>query len=273
MIDILVMIKAFILGLVEGLTEFLPVSSTGHLILADHFLHFRQGPITPEIAATFEVVIQLGSILAVVVFFWKRLWSTIDFREGKARNKLNIFHIIIGILPAGVLGVLFQSDIKEKLFGPTTVIYALIVGGILMLVAELYSRKTTPATVTLDQLTYKQAFVIGLFQCLALWPGFSRSGSTISGGLFVRASHSVAAEFSFIVAVPIMFGATALDLYKSAHFLTMDLLPVFLTGMITAFVVALIAIVSFLKLVSRLKLIPFAIYRFIIAIVLLFFIA
>ncbi|WP_336882025.1 undecaprenyl-diphosphate phosphatase [Priestia koreensis] len=270
MIDFLVLVKAFILGLVEGLTEFLPVSSTGHLILADHFLNFRQGVITKQVATTFEVVIQLGSILAVVVVFWKRLWSSVDFRKRNFTHSFNIFHIIIGMVPAGVLGVLFQSDIKDKLFGPQTVVYALIAGGILMLVAELYSRKTVPTTVTMDELSYKQAFAIGLFQCLALWPGFSRSGSTIAGGLFVRASHQIAAEFSFIVAVPIMFGATALDLYKSAEYLSMDLWPVFAVGLVTAFLVALLAIVTFLKLVSRLKLIPFAIYRFVIAIILLF---
>ncbi|SDW66098.1 Undecaprenyl-diphosphatase [Marininema mesophilum] len=258
-------IKAIILGLVEGLTEFLPVSSTGHMIMAADLMNF-----TGERVKTFEVVVQLGSILAVVVVFWRRLLSIVGLAKAPGPDtgagKLNIIHVLLAMLPATVLGLLARDWIKEYLFGENmqTVILALIAGGILMIFAEKFSRPAV--TETLDQVTYKQAIGIGFFQCLALWPGFSRSGSTISGGLLVGMSHRVAAEFTFIVAVPMMIAASGLDLYKSWGVLSTSDIPMFVAGFITAFLVALFAIVTFLKLISKVKLTPFALYRFAVAI-------
>lgn len=254
-----------IMGAVEGLTEFLPVSSTGHMILVGHLIGFEG-----DKAKTFEVVVQLGSILAVVVVFWKRLWSLVGIGRVKQGPSLNLLHIIIGMIPAGLLGFLFHDKIKEILFGPGPVVISLIAGGILMIIAERFSKPSTAKT--LDDITYKQAFTIGMFQCLALWPGFSRSGSTISGGLLARVSHTAAAEYTFILAVPMMVAATGLDLIKSWNELSAADIPLFATGFITAFVVAMLAIVSFLKLLSRVKLTPFAYYRFIIAAVFYFFV-
>lgn len=260
-------IKAIIMGLVEGLTEFVPVSSTGHLILVGDLLNF-----TGQKATVFEVVIQLGSILAVVVVFWKRLWSLFGFYK-KDHNaiggNLNLIHIILAMLPAVVIGLLLHDFIKKVLFHPLPVVLALIAGGILMIFAE---KKKTPVTAgSLDEVTYKQAFGIGLFQVLALWSGFSRSGATIAGGLLLGLTHKTAAEFTFIVAVPIMFAASGLDLVKNLDVLSTSDIPVFAAGFITAFLVAMLAIVSFLKLLSKIKLTPFAIYRFVLAAVFIIF--
>ena len=204
-------------------------------------------------------MIQLGSILAVVVVFWKRILSLMGMRRYRGRTQehhnfpsFNVLHVLLGIMPFMVGGVVFHDFIKQKLFSPHTVVIGLVVGGILMIVAErLYSH--TSDTTTLDSLTYRQALFVGLFQCLALWPGFSRSGSTISGGLLMGMNHKVASEFT--------------DLYDSWAYLQASDIPLFVTGFITAFVVALFAITFFLKLISKIKLTPFAYYRFILAIV------
>lgn len=252
-------ITAIIMGFVEGLTEFLPVSSTGHLILTGQLLNFNG-----DVAKTFEIVIQLGSILAVVVVYWRRFVDLIIGVFSKTnRNGLNLLHIILAMIPAVILGLVLHDFIKNALFSPSTVVVGLIAGGILMIIAE--NKKGKQMTVTLDKVSYRQAFVIGIYQCLALWPGFSRSGSTISGGLLVGTNHKVAAEFSFIVAVPMMIAASGLDLLKSYKELSSHDVPLFLIGFIAAFIVALIAIKVFLNLISKVKLKPFAYYRFVLA--------
>ncbi|ELY3542948.1 undecaprenyl-diphosphate phosphatase [Cronobacter turicensis] len=264
MTDMHSLLVAAILGIVEGLTEFLPVSSTGHMIIVGHLLGFEG-----DTAKTFEVVIQLGSILAVVVMFWRRLFGLIGIHfgnpphEGLGKGRLSLIHILLGMVPAVVLGLAFHDFIKS-LFNPINVTYALVVGGVLLIIAEVFKPKE-PKAPGLDDMTYRQAFFIGCFQCLALWPGFSRSGATISGGMLVGVSRYAASEFSFLLAVPMMMGATALDLYKSMGFLTMADLPMFAVGFVTAFVVALVAIKTFLHIIKRISFIPFAIYRFIVA--------
>ncbi|KAI3491532.1 hypothetical protein L1887_44153 [Cichorium endivia] len=212
------LLVAAILGVVEGLTEFLPVSSTGHMIIVGHLLGFEG-----DTAKTFEVVIQLGSILAVVVMFWRRLFGLIGIHfgrppqhEGMSKGRLSLIHILLGMIPAVVLGLVFHDAIKS-LFNPINVMYALVVG------------------------------------------------ATISGGMLMGVSRYAASEFSFLLAVPMMMGATALDLYKSIGFLTTGDIPMFAVGFITAFIVALIAIKTFLQLIKRISFIPFAIYRFIVA--------
>jgi undecaprenyl-diphosphatase len=167
------------------------------------------------------------------------------------------------MVPAVVIGLLLHDQIKT-LFNPINVMYALVVGGVLLLVAEYFKPKQ-PKAVGVDDITYRQAFMIGCFQCLALWPGFSRSGATISGGMLMGVSRYAASEFSFILAVPMMIGATGLDLYKSLGFLTMQDFPMFAVGFVTAFVVALLAIKVFLELIKRISFVSFAIYRFIVA--------
>ncbi|MDR4949691.1 undecaprenyl-diphosphate phosphatase [Neobacillus cucumis] len=253
-------IIAFILGIVEGLTEYLPVSSTGHLILVGSLLGF-----TGQKASTFEVIIQLGSMLAILVLYWKRYLSLLNFSTiGKPVKRLDAVHIILGVIPAAVAGLVLHDFIKNVLFSQNVVVVSLIAGAILMLFAEKKHKNFTANTV--DELSYKQALVIGLFQCLAVIPGFSRSGSTISGGLLAGADHKAAAEFSFLVALPIMVGATGLDFVKSIHFLHTSDIPMFAIGFITAFVVAMIVAVIFLKLIEKIGLNIFAYYRIVLAI-------
>jgi len=264
------LIKALILGFVEGMTEFAPVSSTGHLIIVDDMWLKTEEFLGKYPAITFKIVIQLGSILAVVVVFWKRLFSLVGLYkiDGKKMNsRFNLGHVIIGMLPAVILGFAFKDLIDDYLFGVETVIFALVAGAILMIVADKFGPKK-PKVQTLDQITYKQAFTVGLVQCLSLWPGFSRSGATISGGVLFGMNHRTAADFTFIMAVPIMMGASLVSVLKNWEYLSMDNLSFYIVGFISAFIFALISIRFFLKLISRVKLVPFAIYRLILAAVL-----
>lgn len=264
---------ALILGLVEGLTEFAPVSSTGHMIIVDDFLFQTKEMFSADIANTFKIVIQLGSILAVVVLMWDRFMNLLGIKKLKGQQAsephLNLWMVIVGLIPAGILGVLFDDYIDEYLFSTRTVVIGLVVGALLMLAADWF-RPRQPKTDTVDKITYKQALSIGLIQCLSLWPGFSRSGSTISGGVLLGMSHRAAADFTFIMAVPIMAGASFLSLLKSWENITMDVIPFFAVGFISAFVFALISIRFFLKLINRIKLVPFAIYRLVLAAVIYF---
>ncbi|EGA90634.1 undecaprenyl pyrophosphate phosphatase [Planococcus donghaensis MPA1U2] len=262
--------KAIILGFVEGVTEFAPVSSTGHLIIVDDMWLKSQEFLGKYPANTFKIVIQLGSILAVVFVFWKRLFSLIGLYkiEGQQTNtRFNIVHVIIGMLPAIVLGFAFKDLIDDHLFGVETVIYALVAGAVLMIVADKFGPKK-PTVNSLDDITYVQALKIGFVQCLSLWPGFSRSGATISGGVLFGLNHRVAADFTFIMAVPIMFGASLVSILKNWETLSMDYLSFYLVGFISAFVFALISIRFFLKLIARIKLMPFAVYRLVLAAIL-----
>lgn len=251
---------AFILGIVEGAAEFLPISSTGHLILTAHLLDF-----TGERATTFEVVIQLGAMLAILVLYWRRFLSLLDFKAITEKKKqFNAIHLILGVLPAALAGLLLHGIIKGYLFSPWVVVVSLVLGAFLMIYADKKRGQVTAET--LDDLTYAQSLKIGLFQCLAVVPGFSRSGSTISGGLLVGASYKAASEFSFLVALPIMVGATGLDLYKNWDILSATDIPMFAVGFVTAFVVALLAVKTFLKLLERIGLTAFAYYRILLAI-------
>ncbi|TXC91103.1 undecaprenyl-diphosphate phosphatase [Metabacillus litoralis] len=273
--DILTLLKALILGVVEGLTEFAPVSSTGHMIIVDDMWLQSEKFLTKYVANTFKIVIQLGSILAVVVIFKDRFIQllglgrlskkTINTQQSSG-NHLRLSQVIVGLIPAGVLGVLFEDYIDEYLFSIETVLIGLVVGAILMIIADIFGPKE-PRIVSVDQITYKQALSVGLIQCLSLWPGFSRSGSTISGGVLLGMSHRAAADFTFIMAVPIMAGASALSLLKNWQYFTLDAMPFFITGFISAFVFALISIRFFLKLINKIKLVPFAIYRIVLVVV------
>lgn len=250
---------ALILSVVEGLTEFLPVSSTGHLILAGDLLDFN-GPR----AATFEVIIQLGAILAVVVLYWRRFLSLLMPKPYSRFSGLyGIWLLILTSLPACVLGLLLHSVIKNYLFNVPSVLCALVAGALCMILVE--KKHPKPDCLVLDELTPKMALGIGCFQCLALWPGFSRSASTIMGGILLGAKRNISAEYSFIAAVPIMLAATGYDILKNWHLFTGSDVPFFTVGMIGAFFSALLAIKVFIALISRITLVPFAIYRLILA--------
>lgn len=270
--EIIELLKALLLGFVEGMTEFAPVSSTGHMIIVDDLWLQTKDFLGQGSANTFKVVIQLGSILAVVFIFWKRLLSLVGLHkmEGQAPgHRFNVGHVLIGILPAGVLGLLFEDVIDSYLFTIEWVIVSLFVGAIFMIVADKFGPKN-PSITTLDDMTYGKALKVGLIQCLSLWPGFSRSGATISGGVLLGLDHKTAADFTFIMAVPIMFGASAVSLISNFEEINMSHLGFYVVGFISAFVFALISIKFFLKLIARVKLTPFAVYRMVLAAVLAF---
>ncbi len=255
---LILIVKACILGVVEGLTEFIPVSSTGHLILADTLLGLNS-----EKMATFDVAIQLGAILAVVVYY-KRFFLNLVMPSQWFKHDFMV--ILVAMLPAIFLGVVFHSFIKEHLFSPITVAIGLFLGAILMLIAQKKA-SPTPQTTEIAHLSYKQALTIGLYQCLALWPGFSRSGSTISGGLLAKLDYKTSAAFSFIVAVPLMAAAVSFDLIKTAPSLTSQDFALIGIGGVVSFGVALLSIVVFLRLLEKLKLAPFAWYRIVVSVV------
>jgi undecaprenyl-diphosphatase len=250
---------AIVLSIVEGLTEFLPVSSSGHLILAGNLLNF-----TGARAATFEVVIQLGAILAVVALYRERFIGLVK-PQPRARfaGLRGILLLVLTSLPACLLGLLLHSTIKQYLFRPATVLIALVVGAVCMIFVE--RRTCRVVCVGLDDMTPRLALGIGCFQCLALWPGFSRSAATIMGGMLLGAGRALAAEYSFIAAVPIMIAATGYDLLKNLALFSAADIPFFLAGLVGAFVSALLAVRAFMALVGRLSLVPFAVYRLLLA--------
>jgi undecaprenyl-diphosphatase len=274
--DLWHMFVAFVLGLVEGLTEFAPVSSTGHMIIVDDTLLHSKELFSPEVANTFKVVIQLGSILAAVIVFKDRFLSLLGLKKvspdgNGPGHKLRLSQVFVGLLPAAVLGLLFNDYIDEYLFSINTVLIGLVAGAVLMIAADWF-RPGKPKAASVDQITYKQALIIGLFQCIALWPGFSRSGSTISGGVMLGLGHRAASDFTFIMAVPVMAGASFLSLLKHWQYITADTLPFFIVGFISAFIFALLAIRFFLKLINKIKLVPFALYRIVLAALIFFFV-
>jgi len=250
---------AILLGIVEGLTEFLPVSSTGHLIVAGHLLGFRG-----EGSETFDIFIQLGAILAVVVLEWRRLLDLLrPGRPGTFTGPRGCALLLTTTVPALVAGALVHDWIKDNLFGPATVAWALALGGVALLLVERFRPATSVQEV--DGLGYRQALVIGLFQCLALWPGVSRSGATIVGGLLCGLERRAAARYSFLAAVPVMAAATLYDLMKSwSHLGAHDIAP-FATGFVVAFLSAWLAMRWFVALLGRHTLRPFAWYRILVA--------
>lgn len=277
--ELLTIIKAIILGIVEGLTEFAPVSSTGHMIIVDDMWLKSQEFLGKYTANTFKVVIQLGSILAVVIIFRNRFIDLLGLNrfsrkqmnvevEGQpsveVKGRLKLAQVIVGLLPAGVLGLLFEDYIDENLFSTSTVLIGLVIGALFMIAADLFAPKEVKVQ-SVDQITYRQALTVGFIQCFSLWPGFSRSGSTISGGVLLGMSHRAAADFTFIMAVPIMAGASLISLVKNWQYFTIEALPFFVAGFISAFLFALLSMRFFLKLINKIKLLPFAIYRIVLA--------
>jgi undecaprenyl-diphosphatase len=253
-----------ILGVVEGLTEFLPISSTGHLIIAGHLLGF-----VGEKAASFEVAIQLGAILAVVCLYGRRFLRLLPIRSLSLEEPSNLdgwnglWRVGLATFPALLVGYLGRHAIKAHLFNPEAVTAALALGGIVMLVAEKFSAPR--ASRCLDNLTAGQALTIGLCQILALWPGTSRAAATIIGGMMVGLDRKSAAEFSFLIAVPVLFAAGGYELLKmKEQFVRQDALDLG-AGFLVSFAVALLAVKAFVRFLERGKLTPFAWYRIAVA--------
>lgn len=255
------------MGLVEGATEFIPVSSTGHLIVAGEWLNF----LDKEKRDVFEIMIQLGAILAVIVEYRLRLWQTVQ----RIRTDRNAQHfarnLIIAFLPAALIGLAFHHQIKQYLFSSFTVGIALIVGGVLILLIE----KLAPPgkTATVDDISAKQALLVGFAQSLALFPGMSRSGATILGGMCFGLSRHTATEFSFFLALPIMFAATGLDLIQARDLLSLDDALIFLVGFVVSFVSALLVIRALIKFVGQHSFAVFAWYRIVFGILVVLFFA
>jgi undecaprenyl-diphosphatase len=263
---------AVILGIVEGLTEFLPVSSTGHLILAGHLLKF-----TGKVADTFEVFIQLGAILAVVFLYRRRFRGLLPGR-GWA-DPLRIGKRFVGIrgcillglttFPALIAGRFAYGFIKGHLFNPYSVALGLAVGGLGLLLVERW--RPPVSAQSLDKIRWRQALLVGLFQCLSMWPGVSRAGATIIGGLVSGLDRKTAAEYSFLAAVPVMMAATGYDLLKTRHYLQVGDWLFLGIGFAVSFLVAYITVAAFIRLLQRLTLTPFAWYRIALAPIILNF--
>ena len=254
MTDFTLLIHALILGLVEGLTEFLPVSSTGHLILAGQLLGFND-----DKGKVFEIAIQFAAILAVVWEYRARLTHTVVSLRSDASSQRLAINLVVAFLPAAILGFLFLKQIKFYLFNPFVVATAFIVGGVLILWAK--RRQHNVHAESVDDLTWRDALKVGFAQALAMIPGTSRSGATIIGGLFFGLSRRAATEFSFFLAIPTMFAATLYDVYKNRDLFSVDDLALFAVGGTVSFISAFIAVRGLIRFISRHDFTVFAWYR------------
>ena len=255
--DIVIMFKALILGIIEGLTEFLPISSTGHLIVFGSLLDFKSNE------RVFEIAIQLGAVLAVVFEYRKRFSHVIrNVGHDKIVNRF-VINLMVAFIPAAVVGLLFSKYIKEVLFNPIIVAIALVVGGFIILWVEKRQMHRTPKVTSVDDMRVKDALVVGLAQILALIPGTSRSGSTIMGGMIWGLERKVATEFSFFLAVPVMIAATTYDVLEHYKDFSAQDIGLIVIGFVAAFVAGLLAVKALLKFVASKNYVPFAYYRII----------
>ena len=265
--DTLLLIKAAIMGIVEGLTEFLPVSSTGHLILTQSLLGLPDS----EVMKAFEVAIQPGAILAILIVYWQLISRTLGTLATNADSRRLVTNIIVGFLPAAVIGFAIHKKITQYLFNGPVVAGAFIVGGLIILWVE--SRKERAVRINhIDEMTTLDALKVGFCQCFGMIPGTSRSGSTIIGGLLVGLSRPVATEFSFFLAIPTLIGASVLEVFKVRHELAgnlHDYLPMFAVGFVVSFLAAWVCVRWLLRYVSTHTFIPFAWYRIAFGIVVL----
>lgn len=261
-------IKAIILGVVQGITEWLPISSTGHMILVDEFMKLN---VTAEFMEMFLVVIQLASIMAVVVLYFHKLnpFSPNKTRKEKQDTISLWLKVIVGVIPAGIMGVLFDDWITEHFYNYITVAITLILYGVLFIIVENRNKNKTAQIRDFSQLSYKSAFGIGIFQVLSLIPGTSRSGSTILGGIILGAHRPIAAEFSFFMSIPIMFGASLLKLLKFGFAFTGNELAILIVGMIVAFLVSIVAIKFLMIYIRKNDFKVFGWYRIILGIIVL----
>ena len=259
--DQALLLKSMVMGVVEGLTEFLPISSTGHLILAGSLIDFGTS-LGHEKAKVFDIAIQTGAIFAVVLVYWQRILSTVKGITHDAQAQRFALNVLVGFLPAVVLALIFGKAIKAHLFTPTVVATTFIIGGIIILWAEKRAKAQPVARIeTIDDMGPMDALKVGLLQCLALVPGTSRSGASIIGGMMLGLSRKAATEFSFFLGIPTLMGAGAYSLYKEREILTLADAPVFLSGLVFAFISAWICVRWLLKFVSTHDFVPFAWYR------------
>lgn len=269
----LLMLRAVIIGIVEGITEFLPISSTGHMIIVEHLINFQAPYYPKEYVDMFTVVIQLGAIIAVIVLYWNKIISSFrNLKPGKWGFRLWL-NMIIAFIPSAIVGLL-SNDFREKyLMGPSTVAAALIVGGFMMIIIEnKYRRKAKIRSI--DEVNIKQSVFIGCFQCLSLWPGMSRSASTIMGAWISGLNGVAAAEFSFFLAIPTMIAASGYELVKTSFAsITTPQIIALAVGFIVSFIVALIVVEKFIEFLKKKPMRVFAIYRIFIGVVLSLFIA
>jgi len=254
-VDILLYAKALLLGIVEGITEFLPISSTGHLIVVGDLVDFHSN------GKVFEVVIQLGAVLAVLFEYRARFLAVARGLGRDASANRFVLNLAIAFLPAAIVGMLFIKVIKAHFFNAISVATALVLGGLVILLIERHQKQATPRVTSVDAMGWRDALAVGLAQVLALMPGTSRSGSTIMGGMAFGLSRQVATEFSFFLAVPMMFAATFYDIFKHYALFTAADIPLIVIGFVAAFVSGLIAVRSLLRFVSGHSYVSFAWYR------------
>lgn len=267
MVEVILLLKAAFLGIVEGITEFLPISSTGHMILVDHYVKLSNNH---SFTTAFEVIIQLGAILSVVVYFWNKLWPFSGTRTERTETWQIWFKVLVAVLPAIVIGLKFDDLIEEKLFNATTVSIALIFYGIILILIEIYNKKKNSFAITnVRNIGYDKAFMIGIFQCLAMVPGTSRSASTIIGGILLGLNRAVAAEFSFFLAIPTMMGATLLKIIKEGFSFSVIEWISIACGFVVSFVVAFAVIKLFMEYIKTKDFKIFGYYRIGLGIVIL----
>ncbi|SFE17644.1 undecaprenyl-diphosphate phosphatase [Paracidovorax konjaci] len=253
--DFILLAKAAIMGVVEGLTEFLPISSTGHLILAGALLGFDD-----EKAKVFDIAIQTGAIFAVILVYWQKIRETLVALPTQRQAQRFTLNVLIGFLPAVVLALIFGKAIKAHLFTPVVVATTFILGGFVILWAERRAPRAV-RVVSVDDMTPLDALKVGLVQCLAMVPGTSRSGATIIGGMLLGLSRKAATDFSFFLAIPTLIGAGVYSLYKERHLLSMADLPLFAVGLVFSFVSAWLCVRWLLRYISTHSFVPFAYYR------------
>lgn len=277
---ILNVLKSILFGIIEGITEWLPISSTGHMILLEQICKF--GDVSENFFDMYLVVIQLGAIIAVVVMFWNKLWPFKRKQLENGKSKIAVkpkiielwFKVIIGSIPAGILGLIFDDLLDTYLYNHVTVAITLIIYGIGFIIVEILNRRRKPRVKKLTELSFKDAFFIGCFQALSLIPGTSRSGSTILGGILLGNSRRVASEFTFFLAVPAMLGASLLKIIKFGLAFSVTEFVVLAVGMITAFAVSLVVIRFLMNYIKNHNFTAFGIYRIILgAIVLITYLA
>lgn len=262
--NLILIFKAIILGIVEGITEFLPISSTGHMVIVGKFINF-----TGEFAILFEIVIQLGAILAVVYLFREKIFKSFKHLKPKEEGFQLWSKLILAFIPTAIIGLLFHETVEKYLLIPVSVAGSLLVGGLWMIYAENKYRKNDTIQ-SIDNVSYKAAIVMGLFQCLSiLWPGFSRSAATIIGGWIMGLSSYAAAEFSFFLAIPTMLAATTFALLKSSIILTIPQIVALIAGFLVSFVVALLVVAKFMEFLKTKPMKVFAVYRIIVGVIIL----
>lgn len=262
-------IKSIILGIVQGITEWLPISSTGHMILVDEFLVLNQSAAFKEM---YFVVIQLASVLAVILVYFKRLNPFMQPTEEAKKQTWNIWaKVIIGIIPVGIIGVLFEDKVTELFYNWKTVAVTLIVYGVAFILIERWNKTRKMPIEDWDGFSYKNAFTVGLFQILSLIPGTSRSGSTIMGGILIGTARPVAAEFSFFMSIPVMFGASLIKLLGFGFNFTPEELVVLLVGSVASFIVSVIAIKFLIRYIQNNDFTAFGWYRIVVGILVLLY--